>query len=160
MIADGLSVGRLWMSAAIAGGFVLMAALPGRSLAQGVSPFVVTGEGIAAPLGGATGDAERGGKIAFDPERGNCTICHPVPGGDARGQGTIGPALQGVGARLSVPQLRLRVVDGTQINPATIMPPYHRIEGLNRVGAAWRGKPVLSAQEVEDVVAFLAALKS
>ena len=114
---------------------------------------------IATPLAGAKGDAARGKTHAFDPERGNCTICHPVPGGDARGQGTVGPTLAGAALRLSEGQIRLRVVDGTRINPATIMPPYHRVEGLNRVGREWAGKPVLSAQEVEDIVAFLGSLK-
>lgn len=127
--------------------------------AQQPAPFAVTADTIAAPLAGLKGDAERGRKLAFDPERGNCTICHPVPGGDARGQGTVGPPLAGVGGRLSTGQMRLRLVDGTRINPDTIMPPYHRIDGLNRVGREWAGKPVLSAQDVEDIVAFLETLK-
>ena len=124
-----------------------------------VATYIVAGDTIATPLAGAKGDAARGKTHAFDPERGNCTICHPVPGGDARGQGTVGPTLAGVALRLSEGQIRLRVVDGTRINPATIMPPYHRVEGLNRVGREWAGKPVLSAQEVEDIVAFLGSLK-
>ena len=128
------------------------------ALTQGVASFSVTGDSIVSPLSGLKGDAGRGRQLAFDPERGNCTICHPVPGGDARAQGTIGPSLAGVGKRLGTGQLRLRVVDGTRINPATIMPPYHRIDGLNKVGAPWRGRPVLAAQEVEDIVAFLATL--
>ncbi len=127
--------------------------------AQQVATFVVTGDAILEPLGGLKGDASRGRTVAFDPERGNCTICHPVTGGDPRGQGTVGPPLAGVGARLTEGQLRLRMVDSTRINPETIMPAYHRVEGLHRVGAAWRGKPVLGAQEIEDIVAYLATLK-
>ena len=134
-------------------------AFSSSATAQDIAGFTVLGDGIDVPLAGLKGDAARGQKLAFDPERGNCTICHPVPGGDPRGQGTIGPSLAGVGGRLTLAQLRLRVVDGTRINPATIMPPYHRVDGLNRVGTAWRGKPVLAAQEVEDVVMFLATLK-
>lgn len=133
--------------------------LGGPCAAQGVAAFTVTGGGIEAPLGGLSGDAKRGREIAFDQERGNCTICHPIPGGDARLQGTIGPPLAGVGGRRRAAELRLRVVDGTRINPATIMPPYHRIDGLNKVGAQWRGKPILAAQDVEDLVAFLTTLK-
>lgn len=134
---------------------------PGAPLrAQGaVAAYSVSGDAISQSLEGQPGDASRGKVIAFDPERGNCTICHPVPGGDARAQGTVGPPLAGVGARLSEGQLRLRIVDGTRINSETIMPPYHRVEGLNRVGREWTGKPVLSAREVEDLVAFLATLK-
>ena len=124
-----------------------------------IAGFTITGDAIKAPLDGLRGDAARGRTLAFDPERGNCTICHPVPGGDARAQGDVGPTLAGVGARLTEGQLRLRVVDGTRINPDTIMPPYHRVEGLNRVGPRWQGKPVLSAQEVEDIVAFLGTLR-
>ncbi len=140
-----------------------VALAPSIALAQpaveALAKFAITGDTIAQPLGGAKGDAARGKTLAFDPERGNCTICHPVPGGDARAQGDVGPTLAGVGARLTEGQLRLRVVDGTRINPDTIMPPYHRVEGLNRVGPRWQGKPVLSAQEVEDIVAFLGTLR-
>ena len=130
-----------------------------QSVVNGLATFVIRGDAIVEPLTGASGEASRGRTIAFDPERGNCTICHPVPGGDARAQGDVGPTLAGVGARLSAGQLRLRVVDGTRINPDTVMPPYHRVEGLKRVGPRWLGKPVLTAQDVEDVVAFLATLR-
>ena len=149
------------VSAAIAA-TVALAVSGGRSaFAQGpaVAAYTIAGDAIAAPLAGLTGDAGRGKALAFDPERGNCTICHPVPGGDPRTQGNVGPPLAGVAARLREGQIRLRLVDGTRINPDTIMPPYHRVEGLNRVGREWTGKPVLSAQEVEDIVAFLATLR-
>lgn len=122
-------------------------------------PYRVVGDAIPAPLAGQQGNAERGRAVAFDPERGNCTICHPIPGGKPRQQGDVGPPLEGVGSRLTEGQIRLRIVDGTRINPHTIMPPYHRIEGLNRVGPSWRGKPVLSAGEIEDLVAYLRTLK-
>ncbi len=132
---------------------------PSDVMAQQVVPFVVTGDAIVEPLGGLKGDAARGRVVAFDPERGNCTICHPVTGGDPRAQGTVGPPLAGVGARLTERQLRLRMVDSTRMNPTTVMPAYHRVDGLDRVGAAWRGKPVLGAQDIEDIVAFLGTLK-
>ena len=74
-------------------------------------------------------------------------------------QGTLAPDLKGAGARWSEAQLRLRMVDAAVINPNTIMPPYYRLEGLERVAPAFRGKPILTAQEIEDVVAFLATLK-
>ena len=134
-------------------------ALPLTAWAQAVAAYDVTADGIVAPLLGLAGNAVRGREIAFDPERGNCTICHSVPGGDPRVQGTVGPSLAGVGQRLTAAQLRLRVVDGTRINPATIMPSYHRVIGLNRVGREWVGKPVLGAQEVEDLVSYLGTLK-
>lgn len=143
-------------AACVCGLTVIAAELPA---AQEIAGFEIAGDAIVAPLAGLRGDAGRGRMLAFDPERGNCTICHPVPGGDPRGQGDVGPTLAGVGGRLSEGQIRLRVVDGTRLNPETIMPPYHRVTGLNRVGARWAGKPVLSAQEVEDIVVFLTTLK-
>ncbi len=153
MCATPTSVAVALCSAALA-----LTVMPSAQ-AQKITPFVVAGDAIPAPLAGLSGDPARGKALAFDPERGNCTICHPVPGGDPRVQGNVGPPLAGVGERLTTGQLRLRLVDGTRINPATIMPPYHRVDGLHRVGREWAGKPVLDAQQVEDIVAFLATLK-
>lgn len=139
--------------------FALQLAMVMSAHAQSIAPFVVAGDAITEPLGGYRGEAARGKTIAFDPERGNCTICHPVPGGDVRIQGDVAPTLAGVAGRLSEGQIRLRLVDGTRINPRTIMPAYHRVDGLNRVGPSWRGRPVLSADQIEDIVAFLLTLK-
>jgi sulfur-oxidizing protein SoxX len=74
-------------------------------------------------------------------------------------QGNLAPDLRGAGARWTAAQLRLRIVDSSRINPATIMPSYHRTEGLTRVAPAYRDKPILSAQQIEDVVAFLTTLR-
>jgi len=84
-------------------------------------------------------------------------LCHEVPG--EKSFGNIAPTLAGAGARFSVPQLRLRIADSTRVNPDSPMPAYYRTEGLVQVATAYRGKPVLSAQQVEDVVAWLATLK-
>jgi len=73
--------------------------------------------------------------------------------------GEVGPPLAGVGSRLTPGQIRLRLVDPTLLNPAAAMPAYHRVDGLAYVDQRYRGRPVLSAQEIEDVVAYLAALK-
>lgn len=136
---------------------------PGPTLGQGPAPalvvFKISGDTIAEPLGGRRGDAARGRATAFDPERGNCTICHPAPGGDPRTQGNVAPTLDGVANRLEEGQLRLRLVDAPRLNAETIMPPYYRIDGLNRVGEQWRDRPVLQASEIEDVVAYLMTLK-
>ncbi|MFG5410043.1 sulfur oxidation c-type cytochrome SoxX [Piscinibacter sakaiensis] len=88
-----------------------------------------------------------------------CLLCHTAPIPEERFQGDIGPPLAGVGARLDAAQLRLRVVDMRRLNPATPMPSYHRIDGLQRVGAAWAGRPVLDAGQIEDVVAYLRTLR-
>lgn len=131
----------------------------GQNPTGGLATFAVSGDTIVEPLGGQRGDPVRGRAIAFDPERGNCTICHPAPGGDPRTQGNVAPTLEGVAGRLKEGQLRLRLVDATRLNPETIMPPYYRLDGLNRVGEQWRGRPVLQAAEIEDVVAYLMTLR-
>jgi L-cysteine S-thiosulfotransferase len=119
--------------------------------------YTVVGDAIPQPLTAEPGDAARGRKVVTNREVGACLLCHAVPG--ERTSGNIAPTLAGAGARLSAAQLRLRVVDSSRVNPDTPMPAYYRIEGLTQVAAAYRGKPVLSAQQVEDVVAFLATLK-
>ena len=110
-------------------------------------------------LTGATGDPQRGRAIVANRQVGLCLLCHSGPFPEERFQGNLAPDLRGAGSRWSEGQLRLRIVDSSRINPATIMPAYHRTEGLVRVAPAWRGKPVLSAAQIEDVVAFLMTLK-
>jgi len=110
-------------------------------------------------LTGAKGDPARGRAIVANRQVGLCLLCHSGPFPDERFQGNLAPDLKGVGARLSEGQLRLRIVDSSRLNPATIMPAYHRTEGLVRVGPAWRGKPILTAEQIEDVVAFLMTLR-
>ena len=87
-----------------------------------------------------------------------CILCHCGPFPEAKFQGDLAPSLAGAGSRWSEGQLRLRLVDASRLNPATIMPSYYRVDGLERVGAAWRGKPILSAEQIEDIVAYLATL--
>ena len=95
----------------------------------------------------------------FDRRLGACLLCHTGPFPEEKFQGTLAPDLSGAGSRWSAGQLRLRLVDATRLNPDTIMPPYYRVDGLTRVGAAWRGKPILTAEQIEDVVAFLSTLR-
>lgn len=105
----------------------------------------------------ATGDAERGREIFVSRDGGHCVLCHTAPG--AVQAGDIGPALAGVGSRLTPGQIRLRVADITRVNPEAVMPAFHRTDGLNRVAAAHAGQPILSGQQLEDVVAFLSTLR-
>jgi sulfur-oxidizing protein SoxX len=115
---------------------------------------------IEQPLCGLAGDARRGQEIATDSNRGNCLACHelPIPGIEA--YGTIGPPLPGIASRLTEPQIRLRVVDTRNINPMSIMPGFYRDPRLiNRPGKAYRGRTFLTAQQVEDVIAYLVTLK-
>ena len=119
--------------------------------------FEAVGDAIPGALTSEPGDAGRGRSIVVNRDAGACTLCHAVPG--ETNFGNIAPTLAGVGARLSPALLRLRVADSTRVNPGTPMPAYYRTEALNQVAAAFRGKPLLSAQQVEDVVAWLATLK-
>ncbi|HHC72168.1 MAG TPA: sulfur oxidation c-type cytochrome SoxX [Thiotrichales bacterium] len=115
---------------------------------------------IEEPLGGLVGDPARGREIARDRGRGNCIACHLLPIPEEPDHGTVGPPLIGVGSRLTEGQIRLRVVDEQRVNPPTIMPAFYRDPArLTRVDPAYRGKTLLTAQEVEDLVAWLKGLK-
>jgi sulfur-oxidizing protein SoxX len=118
------------------------------------------GDAIPQSVTGRPGDAQRGREIAFSRDRGNCPICHVMPAPDEKLHGDVGPSLKSVAGRLSEGQLRLRLVDGRRLNPASIMPSYYRLDGLRRVAAAFAGKSVLSAEEIEDVLAYLMTLRS
>lgn len=109
-------------------------------------------------LTGAPGDAARGRAIVANRQVGLCLLCHTGPFPEERFQGNLAPDLRSA-ARLTEGQVRLRIVDSARVNPDTIMPAYHRTDGLVSVAPAFAGKPVLSAQQVEDVVAWLATLK-
>jgi L-cysteine S-thiosulfotransferase len=126
---------------------------------SGAAAEPVVGDGIPEALSDSPGDAAIGRTVFIDRDRGHCLLCHRVAGLDEPFQGDIGPDLSAVGERLSPAQLRLRVVDPTQLNPDTAMPAYHRTRDLRQVAAAYVGKPMLTAQEVEDVVAYLATLR-
>ena len=117
------------------------------------------GDGIAAPLDGRVGDAARGRALVVARAAANCVLCHAIPDPELRFAGDVGPSLAGVGARLTTAQLRLRVVDMQALAPRTPMPSYHRIAGLADVAPAWRGRPLLTAGEVEDIVAYLSTLR-
>ena len=109
--------------------------------------------GALAPAG----DAARGREVFLAREGGHCVLCHAVP--DAKVAGEVGPSLAGVGARLSPAQIRLRIADITRVNPQSVMPTFHRTEGLTRVAPQYMGKPALGAQQVEDLVAYLGTLR-
>ena len=116
-------------------------------------------DAIPESLTGAKGDPTRGRAIVASRQIGLCLLCHSGPFPEERFQGNLAPDLRGAGRRWSEGQLRLRIVDSGRLNPFTIMPAYHRTEGLVRVAPAYRGKPVLSAAQIEDVVAFLTTLR-
>ena len=142
------------------GAAVLLLGAAGAAAAQ-VPPggYVVVDDGIPQPLTATPGDPARGRTIVASRQAGLCLLCHAAPIPEERLQGNIGTDLAGAGARWSEAQLRLRVADARRLNPATPMPAYYRTDGLQQVGTAWQDRPVLQAQQVEDVVAYLAGLR-
>lgn len=122
--------------------------------------YVIAGDGIPAPLAGAVaGDAARGRALVANRQASLCLLCHTGPIAEERFQGNLAPDLQGAGQRWSASQLRLRIVDASHFNPATIMPSYYKTDGLHRVAAGFQDKTILTAQQIEDVVAWLLTLK-
>ena len=125
---------------------------------ESLRPYEVVGNAVPKSLTGAPGDPERGRAIVVKRES-TCLLCHSGPFPEQRFQGDLSPNLKGTGARWSEGELRLRLVDAARLNPATIMPSYYRVDGLTRVAQSYRGKPVLTAEQIEDVVAYLKTLK-
>lgn len=109
------------------------------------------------PLLAAAGDAARGREVFIARDAGHCVLCHAAP--EIPTAGNVGPSLAGVGARLTPGQIRLRIVDITRVNPRAAMPTFHRVDGLERVAPEFRGRPALTGQQVEDLVAWLSTLR-
>lgn len=139
---------------------MVFAAMAGHAVAAtpALEPYRIDGDAIFALPGTASGDPQRGREVVSGREA-NCLLCHAVAETGVRFMGDIGPPLSGVASRLSEGQLRLRIVDSSRLNPETVMPSYYKVDGLVRVAPAYRGKPVLTAQQVEDVIAYLKTLK-
>jgi sulfur-oxidizing protein SoxX len=113
---------------------------------------------LAAPVQ-ANGDPARGAAIAASRSQGLCVLCHALPGQPAALAGTVGPPLAGVASRLDVAALRARLLEPERFNPDTVMPAYGRTDGLQQVAPAQRGKPLLSAAQIDDVLAWLVTLQ-
>ena len=114
---------------------------------------------LCATAAAAQGDAAHGAAIAASRSQGLCVLCHALPGQPAALAGTVGPPLAGVGGRLDVATLRARLVEPERFNPDTVMPAYGRTDGLQQVAPAQRGRPLLGAAEIDDLVAWLATLR-
>ena len=130
---------------------------PCAASAQALRPYAVVSDAISEPLT-ARGDATRGRALVVD-RTSTCILCHNGPFPEQKFQGDLAPNLAGTGSRWSEGQLRLRLVDGSSLNAVTIMPSYYRVDGLTRVGPNWRSKPILSAEQIEDIVAYLVTLR-
>jgi L-cysteine S-thiosulfotransferase len=146
-----ISIACIWVAAAAF-------ALPCLASAQALRPYTIAGDAIPDPLTNMQGDATRGRALVVD-RTSTCILCHNGPFPEQKFQGDLAPSLAGAGSRWSEGQLRLRLVDASRLNAATIMPSYYRLDGLNRVGRSWQGKPILTAEQIEDIVAYLVTLR-
>jgi len=159
------TIKRLGQSALmLVGTMIATASLPATdpsttAAPRGLIALHVVADGVPETLAGSPGDAGRGRALILARDAANCTLCHAISDPAIRFSGNLGPSLDGIGRRLSLSQLRLRVADSLRLDATTIMPSYYRIDGLDRVAAAYRDKPILTGQEIEDIVAYLATLK-
>ena len=144
-----IQITGMWLAAALLA--------PSPVGAQTLRPYAVVGDAIPEPLT-ARGDPSRGRALVVERSS-TCILCHNGPFPEQKFQGDLAPSLTGAGNRWSEGQLRLRLVDGSSLNTATIMPSYYRVDGLTRVGPNWLNKPILSAEQIEDIVAYLVTLR-
>jgi len=139
---------------AVSGAVVASAITFGAEAAE----VMIVDDAIPASLTGTAGDPANGKKVAINRKKGNCLACHVMPIPEEQFHGDVGPDLSDVGSNLSEGALRLRLVNSKAINPDTIMPAF-LTPGKIRVKKNFEGKTILSAQEVEDVIAYLLTLK-
>jgi len=124
-----------------------------------ISNTPIVDDTIPAPLTDSPGEFDRGRVVFEDREQGHCVLCHQIEGLEASFQGNLGPDLTLVGERLTPAQLRLRIVDYQIVRPGTIMPSYYRHHDLYQVAEAYSDQPILTAQQVEDLVVYLSGQK-
>jgi len=134
-------------------------AVPGTASAAEMVRYSIVGDGIPQSLTGKAGDAAKGRKIAYNRKQGNCLACHKMPIPEQQFHGQIAPDLEGVAGRVTEAAMRLRIVNPKVINPATFMPAFYRNSGFTRVLKKFKGKSILSADQVEDLVAYMMTLK-
>ncbi len=150
------------LTSTVAIGFAAIALVLGGGAASAetlVAYKIVDEISIPEPLTDQPGDPVKGREVAINRKKGNCLACHNMPIPEQSFHGETGPDLNGVGGRYEIGELRLRVVNPKVINPDTMMPAYYRADGYHRVAKKFQGKTILSAQEVEDLLAYLMTLK-
>jgi sulfur-oxidizing protein SoxX len=143
---------------ALIAGLLTLVAMP-LAAQEELRSYIIAGDSIPDSLTGKAGDAGRGRAIVATRTVGLCLLCHAGPIQEERFQGTLAPSLAGAGTRWNEGQLRLRMVDASRLNADTIMPSYYRLDRLQRVAKSFADKPILSAEQIEDVVAYLVTLK-
>jgi len=116
-------------------------------------------DAINTPLENKVGNAARGEIIFAAREGGHCVLCHQIESLTAEFQGNVGPDLTYVGSRLTPAQMRLRIVDYDRVIPGTTMPSYYRTDNLHQLGQDYIGETLLSARDIEDIIAYLQTLK-
>jgi len=125
-----------------------------------VEPSQIVGDAIPQPLTETPGDPDRGKIVFSERDQGHCVLCHVVQGLEAEFQGNVGPDLTYVADRLNAGQIRLRIVDYQLVRPGTLMPSYYRNHDLYQVGEAFADAPILTAEQIEDLVAYLSEMKA
>jgi len=143
--------------------FVAGAALASFATAETVAPADVQFDeygAVAASLTGVAGDAANGRKVFMNRKKGNCLACHVNDDMSEQSfHGEVGPELNGVADRWETAELRGIVVNAKKMFDGTIMPAFYRDAGFNRTLKKFDGKAILSAQEVEDLLAYISTLK-
>lgn len=152
---------KIWIIAAIAAGIGIASGSAAQAQdTMELVKFMVDDEtSIAQSLTGKPGDAAAGRKAAINRKQGNCLACHMMPIPEQPFHGEIAPDLAGIASRYSEGEIRLRIVDSKIINPDSFMPAFYRNTGFTRVLKKFKGKTILSAEQVEDIVAYLMTLK-
>jgi len=143
-------------AALAAGAFMVM---PATADAAELVRYSIIGDGIPKSLTGKPGNVAKGRKIAYNRKQGNCLACHKMPIPEQQFHGEIAPGLEGVADRIGEAEMRLRIVNPKVINPDTFMPAFYRNSGFTRVLKKFKGKTILSAEQVEDLVAYMMTLK-
>lgn len=139
---------------------VVLSGLASAAVArEAAAAYDVRGDAIPASLTGRAGDPAKGADLMSDRQRSLCVLCHSGPFSDPHMQGNIAPSLAGIGGRLSAGQIRLRVVNMKALNKDSLMPVYLGAADRSDIAEAWRGRPILQATEIEDVVAYLVTLR-
>jgi L-cysteine S-thiosulfotransferase len=152
-LRTGLYVAATSLAIALGAGSALAEVAPGD--------IKIKDGAFAKSLTGKPGDPKAGKKWFVGRKLGNCLACHKNKDtSDQQFHGEVGPPLDGVASRYNEAQLRAIVINSKQaLNELTLMPAFYRDSGFHRVGKKFEGKTILSAQQVEDVVAYLRTLK-
>lgn len=130
------------------------------AFAQDIVAYEVVDGTIPKSLTGTPGDPVAGREVMVDRRLGNCVACHTAGVfSDQQWHGEVGPPLDGVADRWDEASLRMIIVNAKAVYDGTIMPAFYRNDGFNRVAPKFAGKTIMSAQQVEDVVAYLMTLK-